>query len=100
MAAQKLVVYVMHGEGPGSHPFLVIRQTTKNHKGRYVTGDEVFKVGVLWPTPIAKTETELATLVGQAILEEVRKGTGSSMTDLKCDDDNVYGEDEGELGVD
>jgi hypothetical protein len=94
MAAQKLVVYVMHGEGPGSHPFLIIRKTTRNPKGRYVTGDEVFKVGVLWPTPIAKTENELATIIGQAILEEVWRGAGSAMDGLRRDDDDFYGEDD------
>jgi hypothetical protein len=71
--AQKIVAYVMPDRGakgaPG-HKFMVLRRTTKNAKGRYVTAEEFAKFGLFWPSSLAKTREELATLIGEAILDE------------------------------
>jgi hypothetical protein len=66
---QKIVAYVMPDRGAG-HKFLVLRRTVKNAKGRYVTGDEVLKVGLFYPTAIASTRDDLALILGRAILSE------------------------------
>lgn len=75
MPNKKLVVYIMYPNDKGGHPFLVVRRTAQNKKGRYVTGDEILKVGVLWPTAIAKTEDELAMIIGKTVLDEVNPPT-------------------------
>jgi hypothetical protein len=70
---QKIVAYVMPDEGAGGppgHKFLVLRRTTKNAKGRYVTAEEFFKLGLFSPTSVAKTRDDLALLIGKAILDE------------------------------
>ncbi len=71
--AQKIVAYVMPDRGakgaPG-HKFMVLRRTTKNAKGRYVTAEEFAKFGLFWPNSLVKTREELAMLIGRAILNE------------------------------
>lgn len=70
---QKLLVYVMPDKGsqktPG-HKFMVIRRTTKNAKGRYVTAEEFEKFGLFWPNSLSATRDELALRIGRAILDE------------------------------
>ncbi len=70
---QKIVAYVMPdagAKGPPGHKFMVMRRTTKNAKGRYVTAEEFYKTGLFWPTSYAPTRDELAVLIGRAILDE------------------------------
>jgi hypothetical protein len=68
---QKIIVRVMPDKGRG-HRFMTIVRTKKNAKGRYVeTTDQFFKVGLLWPTPGWQTRSDLALLVGKAILDEI-----------------------------
>lgn len=67
---KKLALYIMYGE-PGCHPFISGRRTEKNAHGRYVTREQFMGLGVLWPTSIAKTRTELETLIGRHILDEI-----------------------------
>jgi len=65
---KKLNIYIMY---EGNHPFIVGRRTEKNAKGKHVTREEFMKLGCLWPTRIAKTREEFATLLGETILDEV-----------------------------
>jgi len=70
---QKIVAYVMPdkgAKGPPGHKFMTLRRTTKNAKGRYVTAEEFYKIGLMWPTNIAADRDELALLIGKAILDE------------------------------
>jgi hypothetical protein len=73
---QKFVYYVLPDKGsskqPG-HPFLVGRKTTKNSKGRFVTGDEFYKVGLFWGTnPHYPTRDDLALDIGRKLLDEAK----------------------------
>jgi hypothetical protein len=65
---KKLNIYIMY---EGNHPFIVGRRTEKNAKGKHVTREEFMKLGCLWPTRVAKTREEFATLLGETILDEV-----------------------------
>jgi len=65
---KKLSLYIMY---EGNHPFLVGRRTEKNAKGKFVTREEFLKLGCLWPTRVAKTREEFASLLGETILDEV-----------------------------
>ncbi len=70
---QKIVIYVMPdkgSKGPPGHKFLAMRRTTKNAKGRYVTAEEIAKLGLLWPTSVAQDRDALAVLIGRAVLDE------------------------------
>lgn len=67
----KLVLYVMRPKEADGHSFLAIRKTKKNKKGKYVTGDQVYGFGLVWPTSVAKTRDELATVIGKALLDEI-----------------------------
>ena len=64
---QKLLVYIMH---EGHHPFLVMRRTEQNDRGKYVTREEFLKVGLAWPNPFVASRDEMALKLGQAILDE------------------------------
>lgn len=72
---KKLLLYFMPDNKSG-HPFLAVRGTTKNKKGRWVTGREVRKYGLFWkPGHVivgdpATTRDELALILGRAILDE------------------------------
>jgi len=69
---QKVVAYILPDKSAkqDGHPFLVLRRTTMNAKGRYVTAEEFFKLGLFYPTSLAKTRDEVAMLIGKAILDE------------------------------
>jgi hypothetical protein len=70
---QKIVAYVMPdkgAKGPPGHKFMVLRRTTKNAKGRYITAEEFWKAGLFWPTSLATTRDDLALLIGRAVLDE------------------------------
>jgi hypothetical protein len=68
---QKLLIYIMPDKGPkGGHKFMVIRRTTKNAKGRYVTGDEFEKFGLFWPNSLFNDRDDLALAIGRSILAE------------------------------
>jgi hypothetical protein len=70
---QKILIYVMPdkgAKGPPGHKFMTIRRTTKNSKGRYVTGEEFEKFGLFWPTTLATIRDDLALVIGRAILAE------------------------------
>jgi hypothetical protein len=65
-----LKLYVLPNPGQQPHPALSIRQTIKNRKGRYVTGDQIGFYGLFWPNPIDATRDSLAMRIGQQILDE------------------------------
>ena len=77
MKNRKLVIYIMYPQtqNRGDHPFLVMRRTLMNRKKRYVTSDEILKLGILWPSAVAKTKDELASIIGHAVLDEVHPPT-------------------------
>ncbi|HNZ22584.1 MAG TPA: hypothetical protein PKL24_10595 [Polyangiaceae bacterium] len=57
--------------GPPGHKFMALRQTTKNGKGRYVTGAQVCGWGLDWgKTGFPPTRDDLALIIGRKILDE------------------------------
>jgi hypothetical protein len=66
-----LKLYVLPNPGQQPHPALSVRRTTKNSKGRYVTGDQIVMYGLFWPNiPPIVTRNDLAMAIGQQILDE------------------------------
>lgn len=66
-----LKLYVLPNPGQQPYPALSIRRTTKNSKGRYVTGDQIGMYGLFWPNiPPIVTRNDLAMAIGQQILDE------------------------------
>jgi hypothetical protein len=68
---KKLLLFVMYGDGPDVHPFMVGRRTEKNSKGKYVTREEFVKLGIMWPTRLADTRDDMAAMIGNHILDEI-----------------------------
>jgi hypothetical protein len=72
---RKILLYFMPDNSSG-HAFLSIRGTTKNRKGRWVTGRELRKYGLIWKPghyvvgDPATTRDELALILGRALLDE------------------------------
>jgi hypothetical protein len=84
MPAMKLSIYVLPPTDVKGHPFIVIRRTTLNAKGRYVSGEEILKVGVLWPSPVARSKEALARILGHTILDEVENGRSTLMEKVQA----------------
>ena len=73
------------GKGAPGHKFMVIRRTTKNAKGRYVTAEEIAEFGLFWPSSIAKTREDLAQLIGESILDEAGIYRRTRHLNVHCD---------------
>ena len=64
-------IYVTSDKNGTTHPFLVIRQTEKNGKGRYVDRGEIYKAGLCWPNSYVGSRDELAMKLGQTLLAAI-----------------------------
>jgi hypothetical protein len=68
---QRIVLYVVPDKPPADHAALMMCDSHKNPRGKYVVGKQFSLYGLYYPSSVAATKEELAKAIGLEILDKI-----------------------------